>query len=214
MQPFATDSDLLHWEPGLLRDAAAVAQTLLSGTGTLAGTTFTIASGSLLDAHIAPEHVITIGSPIDSSFQIVSVDDASNLTLSVIDTALDPDNGPAQPWAPFSGSNLGYAIRTFWPQRRIVSELLLQAAGVKPQNAASILNRDVLRRPCVLGSLHLVYTALSAAATEPLPLLNRAEMYERLYRRALRNTAVDIDLDGDGVFDTRRTLNVLKLIRT
>jgi hypothetical protein len=38
---FATDIDLLHWEPNILKDAAAVAQTILTGTGALSGTTFT-----------------------------------------------------------------------------------------------------------------------------------------------------------------------------
>jgi hypothetical protein len=55
--------------------------------------------------------------------------------------------------------------------------------------------------------------AAPSAAAEPANLLVRAELYERLYRRALRAAAVEFDLDGDGEADTRRMLNVLELRR-
>ena len=34
---FCTDTDLLPWEPNLLREASFASQTLLTGTGDLAG---------------------------------------------------------------------------------------------------------------------------------------------------------------------------------
>jgi hypothetical protein len=217
MPTFATDTDLLHWEPSLLRDdAAAVAQTLLAGTGTLAaGATFTIDSGSLIDAHVvAMDHVVALGAPINGAFPIVSVESATVLKLSVIYDQLYPDEGEGSPWAPGSGSGIAFDIRTFWPQRRIVSELLCQAAGVKLEDASDrILNPDALRRPCVLGALNMIYCALAAAAAEPGYLVARAEMYERLYRRALRAVQVEIDLNDDGVAEVRRRLNVLELHR-
>jgi len=40
-EPFCTDSALLAWEPNIFRDAPFASQTLLAGTGTLSGTTFT-----------------------------------------------------------------------------------------------------------------------------------------------------------------------------
>ena len=42
MQPYATDKDLLHWEPNVMIDAATVAQHMISGSGTLEATTFSI----------------------------------------------------------------------------------------------------------------------------------------------------------------------------
>lgn len=211
MQPFATDTDLLHWEPNLLRDAGAVAQTLLSGTGTIESTSFTIDSGSLLDAQISGEHVIVLDAPISGSFPIVSVDSATAMTLSVLHDQIGADGFSA--WTPGAGSGIGFAIRTFWPQRRIVSELLSLTAGVDFAHASRIINPEALRRPCVLGSLQMIYTALAAASEEPGAYLVRAEMYERLYRRALRATRVDVDLDDDGHIDVRRSLNVLQLTR-
>lgn len=213
MPSFATDIDLLHWEPRLMQDAAAVAQTLLAGTADLSGSVLTLTSGSLTDAPITTEHVVTLGDPVAGSFPIVSINSSTVLSLSVLHDQLYPAEGAGEPWAPFSGSGIGYSIRTFWPQRAIVSELLLQAARVKRQNVASILNPEVLKRPCVLGSLQMIYTALAAAASEPAPLLVRAELYERLYRRALGAARIDLDFNGDGVIDTSRLLGVLQLQR-
>jgi hypothetical protein len=211
---FATDIDLLHWEPNILKDAAAVAQTVLTGTGTLSGTTFTTNENLLVDANVSNEQAIVIAAPVDGTFPISAVTANDTLTLSILYDQLYPDQGSAEPWQGASGADLTYYIRTFWPQRRIVSELLLQAASVKPDAVDTIMNPEILRRPCTLGALQMIYTALAAAASEPANLLIRAELYERLYRRALRNAAVDLDLDGDGVIDARRHLGVLELHRS
>jgi hypothetical protein len=163
---------------------------------------------------VSDEHAIVIGEPVDGTFPISAVTADDTLTLSILYDQFLPDEGPGQPWQSASGADLTFAIRTFWPQRRIVSELLVQAAGVKPDAISTIMNPDILRRPCTLGALQMIYTALAAAASEPANFLVRAELYERLYRRALRNAAVDLDLDGDGVIDTRRHLGVLELHRS
>ncbi|HEY7087650.1 MAG TPA: hypothetical protein VH518_06140 [Tepidisphaeraceae bacterium] len=210
---FATDINLLHWEPNLLKDASAVAQTLLSGTGTLSGTTFTIDAGSLSSANVSDEYAIVIADPIGGTFPIVSVNTSTTLTLSVLYDQLFPDEGDVEPFVSGSGSALGYTIRTFWPQRRVVSELLLQAAGLRLDQAPLIQNPEALQRPCTLGALHMIYTALAAAAAEPADQLIRAELYEKLYRRALKAAVVDLDLDGDGIIDTTRRLGVLELQR-
>src|SRR5205823_3957113 len=55
---FCTDIDLLHWEPNICRDAAFASQTLIAGSGDLAGTVFTIASGSFSAAHVAADKIL------------------------------------------------------------------------------------------------------------------------------------------------------------
>ena len=216
MTTFCTDIDLLHWEPSICRDAAFASQTLISGTGDLAGSTFTIASGSFLAAHVAQNQVIVLTGATAGCYPIVSVDGATELTLSVLYDALFPLSGDPVPSPPGTATGLAFAIRTFWPQRRIVSELLLQAAGLDPSDPdleLKIINPAALQRACTLGSLHLVYSAVAAAAEDPEPYDLRTALYERLYRGALRSAAVKLDLDLDGRLDVVRRLNVLDLQR-
>jgi hypothetical protein len=113
--------------------------------------------------------------------------------------------------------DLGYVIRTFWPQRKVVSDLLTRAAGIGAETnapaSAQVINTEALRRPCVLGTLQMIYGALAAAAAEPANFAARADLYERLYRRALAQTRVQLDLDGDGREDAVRLLGVVELKR-
>ena len=216
MLTFCNDIHLLHWEPNILRDAAFASQTLISGTGNLAGSAFTIATGSFLAAHVAQDQVIVLTGATAGCYPIVSVDGATQLTLSVLYDALFPISGDPTPSPPGTANGLTFAIRTFWPQRRIVSELLLQAAGLDPSDPdveLKIMNPDALRRACTLGALHQIYSAVAAAAEDPEPFNFRTNLYEKLYRRALRTAAIKLDLDLDGRLDVLRRLNVLDLQR-
>jgi hypothetical protein len=213
---FCTDIDLLHWEPAICRDAAFASQTLIGGTGNLTGTTFAIASGSFTGAHVAADQVLVLSGALNGSFPIFSVDGATQLTVSALYDGLFPAEGSPTPTPPGTATGLAYTIRTFWPQRRIISEMILTAAGLDPADAAAgdkILNPAVLVRPCALGTLHLIYSALAAVAEDPKNLLERVTLYERLYRGALRGARVELDLDGDGRADAIRTLGVLELVR-
>ncbi len=217
---FCTDTDLLHWEPNLLREAAFASQTLLTGTGDLAGTAFTvdgpIGAPSLLAAHVTPNQVIILTGGTSGSYPIVSVDSGTQLTLSALYDGLFPVSGSGVASPVGTADNLGFAIRTFWPQRRVVSDLLLAAAGLDPmrEDLDEVVKTPLaLRKPAVLGTLQMIYSALAAAAAQPEALATRADLYERLYRRALRTTVVELDLNGDGVADTARPLNVLQLQR-
>jgi hypothetical protein len=168
---FATDLDLLHWEPNIFRDAAFASQQLISGTGDLVGTRFTLSAGSLIDAHVAANHVIALSGEIAGSYPIIQVNSATELTLSVLYDGLFPDEGDGVASPVGSASGLGFAIRTFWPQRSVVTDLLLRAAGLdldsRAEAVAKIINPQVLRRPCTLGTLQMIYSALAAAAAEP-----------------------------------------------
>jgi len=214
---FCTDTDLLHWEPNLLRDAAFASQTLMAGTGDLTGTTFTVDSaGSLLASHVAPQQVIVLSGATSGSYPIVSVDSATQLTISALHDGLFPVGGGSTASPVATAIDLGFAIRTFWPQRRVVSDLLLAAAGLDPTRPDVddvVTNASALNRPAVLGTLQMIYSALAAVVASPEALATRADLYERLYRRALRSTVVELDLNGDGAADASRALNVLQFQR-
>jgi len=209
---YATDTDLLHWEPSLFKDATIPSQTLLSGNGTLAGTGFTIAAGSFVDAGIAPGHVITIGGSINGSFPIVEVNSATSLTLSVLYDRLTPDDTAVSPLPVGSTSAVPFTIKTCKPQIGLISELLRQAVEVT--DASAILNPQSLRRTAALGTLQMLYSAGAAVSIDTSDLLVRAQMYERLYRRALRSAKVEIDLNGDGRTDLIRCPALPRLHRS
>jgi hypothetical protein len=50
-------------------------------------------------------------------------------------------------------------------------------------------------------------------AADPAVNLTRADLYERLFRRALSRTRVEIDADGDGLGDRVRHLGVVDMHR-
>lgn len=215
---FCTDKDLLRWEPHLFKQAAFASQTLLSGTGDLAGTVFTIDAGSLAASHVASDMVLVLqGLDLDGSYPIVSIDSDVQMTVSVFHDPLLPDEGMANPAPVATGLDYPFWVRTFSPQIRVVTDLLKHASGIVPGTAtqnATVTNPSALRRPCVLGTLQMIYNALAAAAATPDDYLIRSELYERLYRKALRSTQVALDLDGDGKADAVRSLNVMELTRS
>jgi len=214
---YCTDTDLLHWEPNIFRDVAFASQLLLSGTGDLNGMSFVIAAGSLVDAHIAAGQVIVLTGATAGSYPIVSIDSATQLTLSVMYDGLFPDSGAGTPASVGTGAGLGFAIRTFFPQRRVVSSILMRAAGIGPETdapaTAQVINAEALRRPCVLGTLQMIYNALAAASGAPSELSVRSQLYERLYRRALAQVCVEIDYDGDGKGEVVRRLGAMEMVR-
>jgi hypothetical protein len=202
MSTYATDTDLLHWEPAIFKEATIPSQTLLAGSGDLSGTTFTISAGSFVTAGVQPGHVVTIAGSINGSFPVVAVNSATSLTLSVLYDRLLPDDATVDARPIGMASNVPFTIKTCRPQIALVSEMLRQAIDVK--NASAILNPQALRRPAALGTLQMLYAASAAVAIDEAELATRAQMYERLYRRAMRAAKIEIDLNGDGRTDLIR----------
>jgi hypothetical protein len=217
MTPFCNDLDLLHWEPNIFHDGAFASQTLLAGSASLSGTTLTIASGSFIAAHIEPNQVVVLSGALAGSFPIVSVDSATQLTISVLYDGLFPSSGSAVASPVGTATGVTFAIRTFWPQAEVISEILQQCAGIIPGDPrtaeATILNPQALRRPCLLGVLQMIYGSLSGVPSAPHEYDVRSDLYQSLYQRALRSTIVDLDLNGDGCADCRRALNMTELVR-
>jgi len=212
MPTFSTDIDLLHWEPNILKDAEFASQTLLQSTADLSETTLSLLSGSLVDAQVEAGQAVYVGGAINGSFPIVTIDSPTQLTLSILyDKLYDAPPTPGRGGPDATGVSI--AIRTFWAQRQVVTELLLHAAGLTANDFAKVLNPQSLKRACVLGTLQMIYNALAAAAAESSIYAIRAALYEKLYRRALRSARVELDLNGDGKTDCVRKLNTLELIR-
>lgn len=210
---FCNDVDLLYWEPDLLREATFASQLLNAGTADLTNGLLSITAGLPLSSHrVEAGQVISLEAPINGCLAITGLQGDAYARVSAIHTDLFPDSGlaPANVTAP-DATGVTFAIRTFYAQRKIVSDMLLGAIGV--EDSAAILNPSALRRPCALGTLQMIYSAVAAAAAEPASFNVRTDLYERLYRRALRNTHVELDLNADGRADSRRCPGLLVLNR-
>jgi hypothetical protein len=59
----------------------------------------------------------------------------------------------------------------------------------------------------------MIYSAVAAAASDPAKFSLRADLYERLYRRALLRAQVDLDFNGDGRADVRRSPGLVRMVR-
>jgi hypothetical protein len=210
--PFCTDLDLLHWEPQIFKDAAFISQTLLSTTGDLSDTTLTLGAGLIESAELSGGEIVCVGGTVDGCFPIVSIDSATQLTVSVLyDKLFETPSEPVR--AAASATGVPVVIRTFWPQRTMVSALFLNLLGLESDQHSAVLNPDALRRACVMGTLQMVYSAMSAASPDIAAHAVRADLYERLYRRALRRARVELDLNNDGQPDCRRDLATIPLVR-
>lgn len=214
---FASDRDLLMYEPRLFLDAVWVGQRLFAGTGVVVSSVL-VASGSAFTAiGIGAGHVVNYK---DASYEVVQVLGATQLGLSVPRASADDPVIPA----PDSAST-GVAIYTFRHQRLIVHEQILRMIGIEPDVEAqpgvalvtesSIINPTALRRLEALGSLHLVFAAASAsgAVGEGSVYSEKAAMYRERFAAERERVSVLIDTDGDGRADATRRPTVMHLVR-
>ena len=91
MAIFSTDTDILKYEPGLFGELHFAGHVLASGTGaTLSGTTLTASGADFVSAQVAAGSVgylQSAGDVLDAGYEVVSVDSAPQLTVSVVGSA-------------------------------------------------------------------------------------------------------------------------------
>lgn len=213
---FTTDRDLLSLEPNLFRDISFLAQTIPLGTGDLSGGTLTLDDPLLAGTGVAPGHVALVDR---TPMEVLSVSGDDTLTLSL----LRPDPlGPAITPADRTGASI--ALVTFAPQRALTHRQLLAMLGITPEGVtptstdavleSQILNPRDLALVESLGTLHLIYSACSAALSTDSPQAHRARMYQQRFAAERWRARAEIDLDNDGLADATRTLNISHLLRT
>jgi hypothetical protein len=219
---FASDRDLLVYEPNLFRDVGWVGQTLIKGTGNVSGTTLTITGGAdanLLTANVATGYVVLVGG---TPYEIVSRLSGSTATISRL---RDQSTDAVRP--PTAGTALDVMVMTFRPQIQIVHEQVLRMLGIEPNDPAlspadplaigedKITNPGSLARVEALGALHLIYAAAAAPGGDLGlgSLAGRAQLYRDRFARERQRVIAHIDTDGDGQPDATRRLNVIQFVR-
>jgi hypothetical protein len=122
MNSFSNDVDILRYEPSLFGDLHFASQVLTSGTGgEIVGTVFSAAGADFNAAKVTAGMVVYLQSAdgtVDGAYEIVSVDSATQLTVSVLRA-----DGQTEAVALQDASDVGYRICTYQPQG---SEVFLQ----------------------------------------------------------------------------------------
>jgi hypothetical protein len=150
---------------------------------------------------------------LDGAYEIVSVNSATQLTVSVIRTDSDDE-----PIAPPAATDVTYRISTFGPQAGEVGLQLTEYFGIGPGNPASdidaedILDSGVLKTASVFAVISSVYTML-ANTVEDENFWKKSLHYQKLFEKARQRCRLSIDTDGDGTVDTTKSGASRKLIR-
>ncbi len=217
MVKFSNDVDILKYEPILFSELYLPGQVLTSGTGgTLSGTTFTATGENFTAASVIAGCVVYLQSAdgsLDGAYEIVSVDSATQLTVSVV-----RDDSEGSAIAPPAGTSVSYRVSTFWPQISEASFQLTAYFGIGPGNSASpydaedILDIEVLKLSCVFAVLSSVYAMLGSQAKDD-NFWKKSKYYQKLFEKARERCRLSIDSGSDGVADITITGSSVKLIR-
>jgi hypothetical protein len=217
MVSFSNDADILKYEPILFGELHLPWQVLAAGTnGTLTGTTFTASGTDFVTAQVSPGGVIYVHSaegPVDGAYEIVSVDSATQLSISVIRS--DSESAAV---APPAATDIFYRISTFGPQANEVGFQLTEYFGISPGNPASdvdvedVLDTSVLRQASVFAVISNVYAMLASTAKGE-NLWKKSLHYQTLCAGAKARCRLSIDVGADGLADVTKIGASGRLVR-
>lgn len=218
MTAFSHDKDLLRYEAAIFADLYFPSQVLCEGAGgVLSGTTFTKTGADFVAAGVRPGGVICIrdatGS-VDTACEIVSVDAADQLTVSVLRGG--DDDAPIPP--PQSNA-LHYRISTFDPQAQQIARELTEHLGIRPGRPDSlygvedVVDATVLRQAAAYGVLAQIFATLADDETAADGLWDKSRHYRRLYEAARQRCRISIDAGADGIIEKRIVGGSARLVR-
>jgi len=217
MVSFSNDSDILKYEPILFGELHLPQQVLATGTGgTLSGTTFTASGADFVSSQVSAGGVIYLQSAdgtLDGAYEIVSVDSATQLTVSVIRS-----DSEMTAVAPAAATDISYRVSTFGPQANEVGFGLTEHFGISPGNpvsdidAGDILDTDVLKRASVFAVISSVYAMLASKAKDE-NFWKKSQHYQKLFSKARGRCRLSIDASSDGVADVTKVGASGKLVR-
>jgi hypothetical protein len=206
MLSFSKDADILRHEPILFGELHFPWQVLTEGTsGALSGTTFTKAGVDFESPGVSANGVIYLSTSdgvLDGTYEIVSVDSATQLTVSVL--RVDEDSDAI---APPQGSNISYRVSSFAPQANEAFFSLTQYFGVQPGNpdsefdADDILDISGLRQASSFAVIASVYATLACRSEESKSFWKKSLHYQKLFAAAKQRCRVSIDTGNDGISD-------------
>jgi len=206
---FAKDRDLYVLEPGLHRDVAWMSQRVVLTTGTVVGTALTINTGSFIGAGVGAGHVVLFDGVV---LEVVSVESDTQATVSLMRADVS-----SNAIAGLDGTNRKVEVYWYGPQLGIVHRQVLAMIGLDGEDdglgESSVTNPGALVRLEALGALHLIYAGAGAPGRGGEKFDQRAKMYQERFRSERERVVAMIDLDGDGIAETKRRPNAFVLSR-
>jgi hypothetical protein len=217
MAKFSSDVDILKYEPALFGELHLPSQVRAAGSdATLSGTTLTAEDANFSTAGVQAGGAVYLQSEdsvLDGTYEIVSVDSATQLTVSVLRADSDDD-----PVAPPAAQNVSYRISTLDPQVSETACELTAYFGIQPGNPNSpiaveqIVDPEVLRRVSVFAVISAVY-AMWASDADSENLWSKSLHYRKLFEKARRQCRLSVDLGADGIADVTAEGGTIKLVR-
>lgn len=217
MVSFSNDVDILKYEPILFGELHLPWQVVAAGAaGTLSGTTFTANDADFVTGWLTAGGVVYLQSAdgsLDGAYEIVSVDSATQLTISV----LRPDS-EAPAVAPPAATDISYRISTFGPQANEVAFQLTEYFGIAPGNPASeinvedVLDVSVLRLASVFAVISIAYAMLAGKARDE-NYWKKSLHYQKLFDKARGRCRLSIDVGSDGLADVTKVGASGRLLR-
>jgi len=217
MVSFSNDADILKYEPILFGELHLPQQVLATGTGgILSGAEFIAIGADFVSSQVSAGGVVYLRAAdgtLDGTYEIVSVDSATQLTISVIRS--DSEMAAV---APPAATEIFYRISTFGPQANEVGFALTEHFGISPGNPASdidaedILDTDVLKRASVFAVISSVYAMLASKAKDE-NFWKKSLHYQKLFSKARGRCRLSIDIGSDGVVDVTKVGASGRLVR-
>lgn len=209
MNLFSNDIDLLAAEPSLFIEAYRPNQVVSKGANAqLAQTVLTAAGANFTAAQVQPGDVIYLATGdglIDGCFEIVSVNSATQLTVSILrhDSTLPPI--PVG-----TSSSVLWRICTYRPQTAAMGIQIAGQLGIADQ---TILNPQDLRQASAFGVLAGLFAALSQGSGAADTAWHKHRYYADLHQKAMVRCRILLDTNADGLPDSQRLGGIITLKR-
>ncbi|MEM7755177.1 MAG: hypothetical protein AAF297_06035 [Planctomycetota bacterium] len=202
---FATDRDLLVFEPGLFGEVAWVGQRLVNGTGEITGSALVMTSqdNGFDSTGVGAGSVVLAGG---TSYEVVSRTSGTALAISRLRSSV---TAAVLPPAALAAGKV--QVFTFAPQIGMAHARALALLGVT--DAAAIVNGSELSAYEALSALHLIFAGASAHSGPRSPAGQRAEWYRVRAEAERQRVVAEVDTDGDGVAESVRRPGVGRFVR-
>ncbi len=206
MNTLCKDADLARFEPSLFGDMSIAWQIIAGGeNGQVSSSTFTASGGDFINRGVSEGQVIklcSISAGLYGFYEIVSVDGAEQLTISVMRARGSEQCIPVGEY-----ESLTYSICSYGPQACEVLYDISRRLSIRPGFGESeysiddIADTESLVQAAVYGTLALVYGTLCGLGGGEAVAEDKQKHYSRLYEKAMEGCRVWIDTDGDGQGD-------------